>query len=1011
MESNDVDASPTGGQTEKATLASYERDVFGPKFWRLLSSVVAYQEERGCSRCYRLIEFVSFGNDVVLAQKKSEARAFATAETRLLGKPRPARFNFKEQHSPGHAQPCASPMSTYALQTKTMLQSVSNSPIKLLGQATRRDDSKAPLPSKRKRDDICGLGTSTKPFTIKPYLNAPHNHSASFKPVRVIGRSQLPLTFLDTTPDETFAPNSLFSANIEILEQDGVSDGEMGPPKVLIARLEAKGTLYAIERVQARVYSSCRLASWLKEKEVAHLWDPLALTLLATPARSTTDADTAEEWWQHAVVETQPGDQLVKRARLTMMRLKQQEKVPNVKPPQQPCDSVPQTSIPLSTTTIEAPLEALPELPSPDEQLTSFVQQYLDAVYLSKTSLAYLAKGPVTRLRNAFISPLEGAPQTHKLVTFLRAMLLSHKAGEKKYYEKLPSLIKAMPPGSFSDEELTAATTKTKKSTKKMKLSRDGIYPQEELAVKKWWLSEVRSGESVGVETIDQRIKRRIGELRVRETLAQLILMLEIVALEALSTYKPPPEDVPAEDATHALDGSGTKPKKRKRKLDDINLQLDLLLDKLCIWHATEEAGILDFDAKPLTQTEGADGTGRNGASDRLHSFCVEVIIPFYMNRLPEQALMVNKKLGGPAHHPPSKRKAMKPPTTSRKSEGSKEPEAKKARRSLAGVATDNTGKTIERVTPSLSRSATDSMLLNGIKRERSEVPLSAIPFQRSPSKGARQSMSQIRHLQGRQIDLAQPSAAATAKLKQKQRVEEDLQDAILALKKPNRGLAAGSYVAEIEKRGLGSITKSRKPANPVRKVVKDVQVTATPRVGRRTKNMIEQTPSRHQHDPFVRLPTSEVPPSSGFWIPSSTARPPSSTVPATAHRSVAAGRGLVHPNIAETPCKAPNTKTFLSGAARRTIFTTPSKVVEPFSDVGFTAPSHVFETPAKPTESSPPPNPNLIAPTIAATPTKSIGTTSKVTGSLAFSAAPKEDVEASIYDALGWNDDDDELL
>jgi DNA replication regulator SLD3 len=100
-------------------------------------------------------------------------------------------------------------MSMYALQTKTMLKSVSNSPLHLLGAAAKRDESKPQLPSKRKRDAICGLGAFTKPFIIRPCPESPYDKPATFKPVRVIGRSQLPLTFLDTTADDNFAANSL----------------------------------------------------------------------------------------------------------------------------------------------------------------------------------------------------------------------------------------------------------------------------------------------------------------------------------------------------------------------------------------------------------------------------------------------------------------------------------------------------------------------------------------------------------------------------------------------------------------------------------------------------------------------------------------------------------------------------------------------------------------------------------------------------------------------------------
>jgi hypothetical protein len=820
--------------------------------------------------------------------------------------------------------------------------------------------------------------------------------------VRVIGRSQLPLTFLDTTTDDTFASNCLFQSRIEVLEKN--EENGANTPRVLIARYETKKTLYVIERVQASVYSIRRLAGWIKEKDISELWDPS--NMQPSPAAILAAGCTTESgvWWQHAVVEAQPAERPMKRARMTMMRRKPAAE-PTTTKTQQRFDS-PTTYEPLATDTppVEGPEEVFTP-PSPQEQLEALVQQYLDAVYMSKTSLAYFAKGPITRIRTAFTSPEIGAPSTHELVTFLRAMLLSPKASEKKYYEKLPAIIKALPPGSFSDEEQTAGATKSRKSRKKLKLSREGTYGHEEAKIKKWWFSELPNGDGRSEETVDQRIKRRIGDLRVRETLAQLTIMLEVIALETLSSYKPPPED---DGETQANDTSQAKPKKRKKKLDDIGLQLDLLLDKLSIWHATEEAGILDFDAKPTQQYGNADGSSKAGASDRLRDFCIEVIVPFYMNRLPEQALMINKKLGGPAHNSPPKRKAMKPPVISRKSGDSKEPEAKKSRRSLARVATETMGRSTDRVTPSLSRSVTDSALVRSVKRETSETPLSAIPFRRSPSRNNRRSVSQYRHLEGRELDLTTPSAAVTAKLKQKQRVEEDLKEAITALKKPNRGLAASGYVDDVERRGLGPASRSRKQPNPVRKVVKDIQVTATPRVGRRTKDMVEQTPYHHHphgiSNPFARFSTTTAPHSSEFCIPASGSRQPA-MVPATVQRSATA-RNLAHQNVAETPSKAPNIKTFDSGAARRTIFATPLKpnVVAP-RDGSVEPASHVFDTPAKVIGSSPPTKANVPPTTITATPTKSLGAYAEDRA-----AACSANEEPSIYAALGWDDDDDVL-
>ncbi|KAA8625479.1 SLD3 multi-domain protein [Pyrenophora tritici-repentis] len=814
-----------------------------------------------------------------------------------------------------------------------MLHPVSDTSAQLLRLAANRDEPKAQLPSKRKRDSLCGLGTFTEPFTIRPHVGSFYTSPATFRPVRVIARSQLSLKFLDTSPDDDFAPHSLFTAQIHVLEEADLRSQGGRAPKILIARCETKRTLYAIERVQLCVYSICRLASWLREKDVAELWDPANIRSL--PANPKPDAETTTQggWWRHAVVETQAVESLTKRARMTMLRPKSVPKM-ITNQSHQPGEALrDQYAAGLDTVPTEFPLEPLVGLASPHEQLASLVHQYLDAVYMSKTSLAYFAKGPITRTRNAFTSTEEGAPTTHELVAFLRTMLLSPKASEKKYHDKLPSLIKAIPPGSYSDDEVVTGAGKTNKSKKKMKLSRNGVYPQEEAFIKKWWQSELPNGDSMATETMEQRIKRRIGDLRVRETLAQLILMLEI--------------------------------------------------------------------------NDGADANGRSDSNDRLHSFCVEVIIPFYINRLPEQALIVNKKLGGPTHSQSSKRKAMKPPLTSRNSGDSKEPEIKKPRRSLARVATDNTGRTIERTTPSLNRSATDSALPEHVKREGSEVSLSSIPFRRSPSKSNRQSMSQIRHLQGRQIDLAQPSAAASAKIKQRQRVEEDLQEAILALKKPNRGLAAGGYAVDNEQRGLGLANKSRKPTTTVRKTIKDVQVSATPRAGRRTKDIVEQTPSRHQHNPFIRLPAGEAPGSSDLCIPSSTVRPPAFMVPATGHRRPTA-RDVAQSTIAETPSKVPDSRVFSSEPVRRKIFATPSKAAAPSPDGRLPPPPQVLETPAKNFGSSPPGNSNSPPRRVVATPSKSGSGLPKGFAPVPFSLPDTHEAETSIYDALGWNDDDD---
>ncbi|CAI6248519.1 unnamed protein product [Periconia digitata] len=892
-------------------------------------------------------------------------------------------------------------MPSCMLQPATMLQSV--------------PPSKLQLPSKRKRDSICGLGGHTQPFTIKPCSETHDDEPHAFKPVRVIGRSQLPLSFLDTHTDETLPSSRLFSAQLPVLE----TRNEMQPkanqvPRVLIARHEKKHTLYAIERVQACVYTLCRLAPWLKEKDVAELWAPEHLTAYPRFATSSFDSVSQKEWWRPTVVDIQPAEKPAKRIKTTMLRPRKEPKANQKEPEIAHTDIgsvkvVNAQSIRSNPDPVSLPTETPAQI-SPQEHLESFAEQYLNAIYMSRTSLAYFAKGPVNRIRNVFTSSMEDAPQTCELITFLRAMLLSRKLEEKKYTEKLPGIIREIPPGCFSDDDLLDAAAERKlsrKKKKKVKLNREGIYPQESDIVKRWWVSENSNGEVRGEETLDQRIKRRLAELRVREALAQMILMLEIVALEALSTSKTKQEEVTTKADGQSQEEAQHQPPKRRKKLDDINLRLDLLLDKLCIWQSIEKDGILDFDATAANQE-----TGMHNGNDRLQSFCVEVIVPFYTNRLPEQARTVNKKLGGPVASSPPKRKSMKPPTMLSNMGGSQEPDAKRPRRSLARVATDTVRRTGERRSISLSRSTTDSALFRGIKREGSEVSLSAIPLERSPSQAARRSMSQFRHLKGREIDLETTSAAVAAKLRQKKRVEEDLKEAITALKKPNRGLVAGSYVDENEKRGLGFASKSRKPSTTVRKIIKDVQVSATPRATRRAPDIVEQTPV-HNRNLFSQTRGNGVPASSDFCIPSSGARPSSSVVPATVQRSSTA-RVLPGVSVADTPSRPAGSKTlFVKSSAESTIFATPAKrrALSPDSPTQFpdATPTKMVATSQSSISS------DRTSRTLFATFTKCAPKNMAKPPMIEpapDAAAESQDgnvgEEVDIYDALGWNDDDD---
>lgn len=75
-----------------------------------------------------------------------------------------------------------------------------------------------------------------------------------------------------------------------------------------------------------------------------------------------------------------------------------------------------------------------------------------------------------------------------------------------------------------------------------------------------------------------------------------------------------------------------------------------------------------------------------------------------------------------------------------------------------------------------------------------------------------------------REVDLYATSQAAEAKLKKKARVEQELQDAIAALKKPNPRVAVKELVEDAERRATASHPRSRTCSPQVFLVAKHLQ-------------------------------------------------------------------------------------------------------------------------------------------------------------------------------------------
>lgn len=406
---------------------------------------------------------------------------------------------------------------------------------------------------------------------------------------------------------------------------------------VLIAATSSPNTLFAVERVQDGVYALCKLANWVTVEVVQDLvslpqHDSYCFHKVA-PVRGT-----GHEYWQRASLGSLlPSNPIGSHGELPRISMARPAAAVDPKPVSQTAIVHPSASPAVQqhsrTPTEPVAEQGLPRLTAA-ELFENFVSQYLEALYLSKASLAYFAKGPISRVRASFAGSQDGSFQLSELAIFYRSILHSTTSIDKKYKEKLPDLIKGMPMAFCSDEEpMTSATVRRKKTTtRKLKPSKDGMYSDEAEYVRKWWLSEWAIPSQRDFGNAEDVARKRTANLKVRETLAQLIVAMEVMALESLPACQLPqmvddPGGVESQ-APRTTDAVSQK-KRKSKKPQDMSSIMDVLVERLCIWQSVEQE---ESSAKLPSRNQASENThitaGGASNSDILKDFCIEVIIP-----------------------------------------------------------------------------------------------------------------------------------------------------------------------------------------------------------------------------------------------------------------------------------------------------------------------------------------------------------------------------------------------
>lgn len=726
-----------------------------------------------------------------------------------------------------------------------------------------RDTERDSPTNKRKRDALSDekIDLDRRPFAIRPDSSNPFAAPQTFIPQCLLPRSQLPLAYLDTAQDGS----RLFVASVHILEACHTY-GQV--PSILIVEDGSEKRLYAIERVQRRKYALCRLAKCVIKDEILGraVSDFRPLESLSKRRALEPSRESGQPWWKAAAVDFQ---QTAVNGVSTMptLSLRHPELSETAEQQVEVRDTIPDDSLLVQPTSL-------------DDTLQELARQYLDALYLSRTPLAYFVKGPLARTRAAF--------STHPadLISFLRGTVLTSATMDKKFRDVLLELVK-----DFAI--LDTPGTKPKRKRKwKSKRDKQGLFVGERDHIEQWWQKMEGTGkDSVSHEPFEAALRRRAQAIRIRETSLQVIIIMEILALEASTPLLP---------AVPALDGvqdPGSQPqenrpadldkKQRKKKDSNMTAILETLIERLNIFYTLESS--------PVKTREDESGSTRSDTKDELRTFATEVIIPFFASRIYEIANSTSKKLGGPSAPRAIDKSSTAAPTCRKPGEPTiRQPSEKKVRKPLGRTSTDTLNK-VGKNPPGLHTSVTDlDALATLIKRENSETPSLSLQNIEATQGILRKRTTALDQYAARhkQIDLSAMSQNLQQKAAKNKSVEDKiLRDALNGIRKPNRALAteetarnADESFARALARGKPSKSHTQRNAGGWREAK---TITATPR-------HVKATPAPRRRAAHPDHTLGEDGSGSTAVVPSTATRHPSErhvvpgstfTVPQTGHR------------------------------------------------------------------------------------------------------------------------------
>lgn len=213
---------------------------------------------------------------------------------------------------------------------------------------------------------------------------------------------------------------------------------------------------------------------------------------------------------------------------------------------------------------------------------------------------------------------------------------------DKKYRETIPDVISSMRQLVDSSDE--ARKKRRRSAKKKMKLGKNGLYTNEDDRVRQWWTANKPELGAGGTDDGDggptsismEQVKAHTSLLRTRETHLQMIVIMEVLALEPLRPRDQPADGgglptLPGGETTDLALQPQPAPTPKKRNKHNLPVLLDVHADRLTIWQSTwSDEQILLQDSQVPSQPGNESQLQQKASSEPLRDFCVDVIVPLY---------------------------------------------------------------------------------------------------------------------------------------------------------------------------------------------------------------------------------------------------------------------------------------------------------------------------------------------------------------------------------------------